>query len=155
MQTEGRVTCPSCGGDNPKAAAFCWRCYASFSSMTSASASASRPGCRRRTPVGSRGRPADAGSATDPDPDADAVGWLIRDRPIGVGALVAFVVAFGVRSVLNGGPSLPDTLAGTPRMTSQDADGLREGDVDYGERYDLSVAAGAYGTGRCPRSSSC
>lgn len=31
MQTEERMTCPSCGGDNPRAAAFCWRCYTSFS----------------------------------------------------------------------------------------------------------------------------
>jgi hypothetical protein len=69
---------------------------------------------------------------------------------LGVGALVAFVVAFGVRSVLSGGPSLPDTLAGTPRMTSQDATDFEKEMTDYGERYDLSVAAGAYGTGAMP-----
>jgi hypothetical protein len=69
---------------------------------------------------------------------------------LGVGALVALVVAFGVRSVLSGGPSLPDTLAGTPRMTSQDAKDFEKEMSDYGERYDLGVAAGAYGTGAVP-----
>jgi hypothetical protein len=63
---------------------------------------------------------------------------------------VALVVAFGVRSVLSGGPSLPDTLAGTPRMTSQDAKDFEKEMSNYGERYDLGVAAGAYGTGAVP-----
>jgi hypothetical protein len=69
---------------------------------------------------------------------------------LGVGALVALVVAFGVRSVLSGGPSLPDTLAGTPRMTTQDAKDFEKEMTDYGERYDLGVAAAAYGTGVVP-----
>jgi hypothetical protein len=73
----------------------------------------------------------------------------------GVGALVALVVSFGVRSMLSGGPSLPETLAGTPRMTTQDAKDFEKEMTDYGERYDLGVAALRTGQVPCPRSSSC
>jgi len=64
--------------------------------------------------------------------------------------LVSLVVAFGVRSVLSGGPSLPDTLAGTPRMTTDDVKDFEDEMSNYGERYGLDVAAGAYGSGVVP-----
>ena len=150
MQTEERVNCPSCGGDNPKAAAFCWRCYASFSSMAPAptrgtgtagiGTAGTRPGVRVGVP------PMPAPPTISP-PTTSGASAILR---FGIGALVALVVAFGVRSVFSGGPSLPDTLAGTPRMTSQDAKDFEKEMSDYGERYDLGVAAGAYGTGVVP-----
>ncbi len=146
MQTEERVNCPSCGGDNPKAAAFCWRCYASFSSMSSAPARGT--GTAGTRPAGRVGVPPMPGPPTTPPPTTSGgSSTIVR---LGVGALVAFVVAFGVRSVLSGGPSLPDTLAGMPRMTSQDAKDFEEEMSDYGKRFDLGVAAGAYGTGVMP-----
>lgn len=63
---------------------------------------------------------------------------------------MSLVVAFGVRSVLSGAPSLPDTLVGTPRMRTDDVKHLEKEMSDYGKRYDLDVAAGAYGTGVVP-----
>ena len=151
MQTEERVTCPSCGGDNPKAAAFCWRCYASFSSMASAPArgiGTAGTGAAGTRPAVRVGVPPMPGPPTiSPPTTSGGSSAIVR---FGIGALVALVVAFGVRSVLSGGPSLPDTLAGTPRMTSQDAKDFEKEMSDYGERYDLGVAAGAYGTGVVP-----
>jgi hypothetical protein len=67
-----------------------------------------------------------------------------------VGALVAIVFAFGARSVLGGDVSLPDTLAGTPRMTTQDVKDFEKEMSEYGKRSDLDVVAGAYGTGAIP-----
>ena len=151
MQTEERVTCPSCGGDNPKAAAFCWRCYASFSSMTSEPARGTGTagiGTAGARPAGRVGVPPMPGPPPVPPPTTSGGSSAIVR--LGVGVLVALVVSFGVRSVLSGGPSLPDTLAGTPRMTSQDAKDIEQEMIDYGERYDMSVAAGAYGTGVTP-----
>ena len=112
------------------------------------SAPARGTGTAGTRPAGRVRGAADARSADDPT--SDDIGWVVHDRALGVGALVAFVVAFGVRSVLSGGPSLPDTLAGTPRMTSQDAKDFEEEMSDYGKRFDLGVAAGAYGTGVMP-----
>ena len=148
MQTEEGLVCPSCGGENPKAAAFCWRCYASFSSSASASAptpttgSVGRPGVRI-------GVPPMPGPPTLPTPTTSGGSSAIVR--ILIGALVSLVVAFGVRTVLSGGgPSLPDTLAGTPRMTTEDVKDFEEEMAGYGERYGLDVAAGAYGTGVVP-----
>jgi hypothetical protein len=151
MQTEERVTCPSCGGDNPKAAAFCWRCYASFSSMASTptrgmGATTARPGARIGVPP--MPGPPTLNTPTLPPATTSGGSQILR---IFIGAVVALVVAFGVRSVLGGGsPSLPDTLAGTPRMTTEDVKDFEAEMSDYGDRYDLRVAAGAYGTGVVP-----
>ena len=148
MQTEERVTCPSCGGDNPKGAAFCWRCYASFSSVAPAPAPGTRTAGTGTRPVGRVGVPPMPGPPPiSPPATSGGSSSIVR---LGVGVLVALVVAFGVRSLLSGGPSLPDSLAGTPRMTSQDAGDFEREMSDYGERYDLDVAAGAYGTGALP-----
>jgi hypothetical protein len=151
MQTEEHVTCPSCGGENPKAAAFCWRCYASFSSLVPApergtgTAGAGSVGTRPAVRVGVPPMP-----GPPPIPRSTTSGSSSAIVRFGVGALVALVAAFGVRSVLHGGPSLPDALAGTPRMTTRDAKDFEKEMSDYGDRYGLDVAAGAYGAGAVP-----
>lgn len=126
MQTEERSICPSCGGDNPKGAAFCWRCYASFPTMS-------------RMP----------GAPSMPAPPASTTGPSTLARIV-VGAAASFIAVFGVRAVLDRGPSLPDVLAGTPRITTQDVKDFEKQMVDSGKRYDLDVVAGAYGTGAVP-----
>ena len=149
MQTEERITCPSCGGDNPKAAPFCWRCYASFASMR-VDPAPSTASVSART-VGRVGVPPMPGVPTPtPPPQTTAGGGASRTVRVVVGALVSLVVAFGARSVLGGGPSLPDAVAGTPRMTTQDVKDFEEQMSDYGKRSDLDVVAGAYGTGAIP-----
>ena len=152
MQTEERSICPSCGGDNPKAAAFCWRCYASFASMPSIPGQ-NVAGTSAR-PAGRLGVPSMPSPPTAPTPMTSSGGSSMTVRII-VGALVAIVVAFGARSVLGGGASLPDTLAGTPRMTTQDVKDFEREMSGYGKRSDLDVVAGAYGTGAIPTSSCC
>lgn len=147
MQTEERSICPSCGGDNPKAAAFCWRCYASFASMPSNPGQ--NVGGSSPRPAGRAGVPSMPSLPTAPTPTTSGGGSSMTVRIV-VGALVAIVVAFGARSLLGGGASLPDTLAGTPRMTTQDVKDFEKQMSDYGKRSDLDVVAGAYGTGALP-----
>ncbi len=67
-----------------------------------------------------------------------------------VGAAVALIAMFGVRSVLDRGPSLPDVLAGTPRITTQEMKDFEKQMIEDGKRSDLDVAAAGYGTGAVP-----
>lgn len=131
MQTEERSTCPSCGGDNPKVAAFCWRCYTSLTV----------PGASPRVPMPS--------PPSMPVPPMSSSGPSTLARLV-VGAAVSLIAAFGVRSVFDGGPSLPDAVAGTPRMTTQQIKDFEKEMVEQGEGADLDVAAGAYGRGPVP-----
>jgi hypothetical protein len=143
MQTEERSICPSCGGDNPKAAAFCWRCYASFSTPQAG------PGA----PVSSLGAPG-VSRMPIPPPSIPAspvssggTSTLVR---VVVGVAAGLIGLFGVRALLDRGPSLPDVLAGTPRITTQEMKDFEKQMVEDGKRSDLDVAAGAYGTGGVP-----
>ncbi len=144
MQTEERSICPSCGGDNPKAVAFCWRCFASMSAaplnptdVDRQGPPYARPGMQRMpSPPPIPAPPASRGPST-----------LVRAA---VGAAVALVAMFGVRSVLDRGPSLPDVLAGTPRITTQEMKDFEKQMIEDGKRSDLDVAAAGYGTGAVP-----
>jgi hypothetical protein len=143
MQTEERSICPSCGGDNPKAAAFCWRCYASFSTPQ-AGPSASAPS------FGGQGisrMPIPPPSMPTPPVSSGGASTLAR---VVVGVAAGLIGLFGVRAVLDRGPSLPDVLAGTPRITTQEVKDFEKQMVDDGRRSDLDVAAGAYGNAGVP-----
>jgi len=112
MQTEERSICPSCGGDNPKAAAFCWRCFARMSRVPTNPTEVdpqgpeyARPGMQRMpSPPPIPAPPASGGPST-----------FVRAA---AAAAVTLVALFGLRSVLDHRPSLPDVLAGTPRITT-------------------------------------
>jgi hypothetical protein len=69
---------------------------------------------------------------------------------IAIGAVLSLIAVFGVRSLFDHGPSLPDTLVGSPRMTTQDAKDFEKQMLEEGKRSDLDVAAGAYGSGATP-----
>jgi hypothetical protein len=147
MQTEERSICPACGGDNPKAAAFCWRCYTSLSPSSAGTRSVGEEHADTR----SFGRP----GAPMPSPPPMPLPSISSGGPstlarIVVGAAASLIAVFGVRSVLGGGPSLPDVVAGTPRMTTQQMKDFEKEMVEEGKRSDLDVAAGAYGTGSVP-----
>jgi hypothetical protein len=144
MQMEERSTCPSCGGDNPKEAAFCWRCYASISTPP-----AGTGGGLERVATPSFGRLGTQSPPSMPAPPISINGPSTLARIV-VGAAVALVAVFGVRSLLDHGPSLPDMLAGTPRITTQEVKDFEKQLVENAKRSDLDAAAGAYGTGTTP-----
>ena len=144
MQTEERSICPSCGGDNPKAAAFCWRCYARMSPAPTNPSGVDRQGPAYAGP-GMQRMP-----SPPPIPAAPARGGPSTVVRAAVGAAVALVAMFGVRSMLDRGPSLPDVLAGTPRITTQEMKDFETQMIEDGKRSNLDVAAAGYGTGAVP-----
>ena len=52
--------------------------------------------------------------------------------------------------MLDRGPSLPDVLAGTPRITTQEMKDFETQMIEDGNRSNLDVAAAGYGTGAVP-----
>ncbi len=151
MQTEERSTCPSCGGDNPKAAAFCWRCYANLPAAAATGAprpAGSAAGVASPT-FGRLGVDRMPSPPPIPAPPATNNGASTFAR-IAVGAAAAMIALFGVRAVLDRGPTLPDVVAGTPRITTQEMRDFEAQLVEEGEGSNLDVAAGVYGTGPVP-----
>ena len=142
MQVEERKACPSCGTENPGTVDFCWKCYSAFASPTS-----TRPGMPRV-----RGR--DAPSSVH----AVVIGGLrIREAdrcltggPDRRGSVRCVPGDVRVRFLFDRGPSLPDQLAGQPRLSTQAIRDFEEQMAAQGKDYDLKVAAAAYGTGATP-----
>jgi len=149
MQVDEKRACPSCGGDNPATAAFCWRCYAPLGQAAATPTRAGVAAPARMPAAPSFPPPPVAGPPPSvPAPSrSSGISWGVR---LAVGALAALVGYFGVQAVFGGGPSLPDTLAGTPRMTSQAAKDFEKQMADQGKRNDLKIAAAAYGAGTTP-----
>jgi hypothetical protein len=75
------------------------------------------------------------------------VSWGVR---IVVGVLASLVGLYGARMLLDRGPSLPGSIAGVPRMTTQDVKDFEDQMAKEGKQRGLKVAAGAYGTGVTP-----
>jgi hypothetical protein len=148
MQTEERSICPSCGGDNPKAAAFCWRCYANMPPAPLAPGQVGAEGNATRS-FGRLGVPTMPNPPSMPVPPTSSGGPSTLARVI-VGAAASLIAVFGVRSLLDHGPSLPDVLAGTPRITTQEMKDFEKEMIENGKSSNLDVAAGAYGTGAIP-----
>ena len=67
-----------------------------------------------------------------------------------VGVAAGLIGMFAVRTLFDRGPSLPDQLAGSPRMTTQAAKDFEKQMADEGDKWDLKVASAAYGSGVAP-----
>lgn len=141
MQVEERKACPSCGTENPGAVDFCWKCYTSFAPGPARPGMPGRPGVWMPQPPS---MPPPSGIQGSAKP---AGATLAR---IAVGVIAAFLGIYGVRLLFDHGPSLPDEMAGQPRLTTQAIRDLEEQMAEQGEEYDLQLAAAAYGTGATP-----
>lgn len=146
MQVDDKLVCPSCGGDNPSSSAFCWRCYAPLG-QTPATPARATVGAPARVPPAPDFPPPPTATGPISRPPSSGISWGVR---IVVGILASLVAYLGVQVLLDRGPSLPDMIAGTPRMTSQAAKDLEKQMADEGKRRDLHVAAAAYGAGTSP-----
>ena len=67
-----------------------------------------------------------------------------------VGVVAGLIGMFAVRTLFDRGPSLPDQLAGSPRMTTQAAKDFEKQMADEGDKWDLKVATAVYGSGVSP-----
>jgi hypothetical protein len=149
MQAEDRSLCPSCGAENPRSAGFCWQCYTSFT----------------RTPTGATTTPTGVSTTASFRPGVSAAPLMppppampVQAGPTGssklaritVAIVAALVAMFGVRFLFHKSLSLPDSLNGQPRMTTQAAKDFERQMVADGKSSNLDVAAAGYGTGATP-----
>lgn len=143
MQVEERKACPSCGTENPGPVDFCWKCYTAFVAPAPARPGMPmRPGVRMPLPPSMPPPSGFPGAAKPTGPSLVA--------RIAVGLIAAFLGMYGVRLLFDRGPSLPDELAGQPRLSTQAIRDFEEQMAEQGKEYDLKVAAAAYGTGATP-----
>ena len=142
MQVEERKACPSCGTENPGTVDFCWKCYTAFAASAPARQGMTRPGTDMPLP------PSTPPPSGIPGSTKTAGASLIAR--VVVGLFAAFLGMYGVRLLFDRGPSLPDQMAGQPRLSTQEIRDFEEQMADEAEGYDLKVAAAAYGTGATP-----
>lgn len=142
MKVEERKACPSCGTENPGTVDFCWKCYTAFIEPASA-----RPGIPLRPGVGMPLPPSTPPSGVAGSAKPAGASLVAR---IAVGLIAAFLGMYGVRLLFDREPSLPDELAGQPRLSTQAIRDFEEQMADQGEAYDMKLDAAAYGTGATP-----
>jgi len=139
MPTDAKRTCPSCGAANPVAGSYCWQCYARFQPAPP-SVGPGRPDVRTTF-----GIPAPPPVAATPRRRSSRLARLT------VGLVAALVGYFAVQAVFGSAHvSLPDSVAGLPRMTSSAVTQLTDQAEAQGRDWDLDVQAGGYGTGLSP-----
>ncbi|MGH2595843.1 MAG: hypothetical protein ACRDH7_07750 [Actinomycetota bacterium] len=146
MQAEDRSLCPSCGTENPRSAGFCWQCYTSFTRT---------PADAPTTPTGVATtafyRPGVPVAPSMPAPPAMSVqAGPSKLGRIAVVIVAALVATFGVRFLFHKTLSLPDSLNGQPRMTTQAMKDFEQQMADEGKKSNLDVTAAGYGTGATP-----
>ena len=141
MQAEDRSLCPSCGAENPRSAGFCWQCYTSFTRTPADVATTAffRPGMS-------------VAPSLPPPPamPAQASSGPSKFARIAVVVVASLAAIFGVRFLFHKSLSLPDSLNGQPRMTTQEVKNFEQQMVEEGKSSNLDVAAAAYGSGATP-----
>lgn len=150
MQAEDRSLCPSCGAENPRSAGFCWQCYTSFT-QTPAGDAATLAGVSTTAFF----RPGVSTAPSMPLPPAPPalarpLAGPSKAARVAVAVVASLAAVFGVRLLLHNSPSLPDSLNGQPRMTTQEVKDFERQMVEDGKSSNLDVAAAGYGTGATP-----
>jgi hypothetical protein len=133
MQVEQKRACASCGSENSSDAGFCWRCLVPFPTLPPP------PGGPSSASTPWPSRPA---TATTPTPRSSRLGVAI----VSIAAAVAGY--FGVQYLMGPSLSLPASLAGSERLTDRESQRFEDYLVEQGERYEIDVQGGVYGSTR-------
>lgn len=146
VQTEQQSTCAGCGADNKPQAPFCWQCYAPFAPaapLPARSASPSMP------PVPGVARPFGLAptSAPVPVPTRSRAGMFVL---IGVGIVTVIIISTVVRNMLTPTYHVPESLAGQPRLHTQEAQQFEQSMAEQGDKYDIAFESAVYGQGDQP-----
>jgi hypothetical protein len=143
MQVDEKRACPSCGAENGPDADFCWKCYARFVPPPPPPGRPGQAAWGRMPPPGSTFQPSPI-----TEPTRGSRGSSVA-KIVG-GVVVAALVAFAVHTFFGADVHLPDAVAGRPRMSTDDIESFEKDMQDLGSRNDLTVDAGAYGSGVQP-----
>jgi hypothetical protein len=142
VQTDQKHACPSCGAENTTQAGFCWQCYAPFAPA----APTGRPGTNpSMPPVPGMARPLTTEAV--PAPARSRAGLIVR---IALGVVIAIVVSAVVRNMLTPTYHVPDSLAGQPRLHTEEAQRFEQAMTEQGDKYDISFESAVYGAGEQP-----
>jgi hypothetical protein len=143
MRVEEKRACVSCGSENAPDATFCWRCLVPFGSLPPV------PGQTAARPIG--GLP-QAPVAWGPPPqnpvETPRPSRLLRTVVSIVAALGGYL---GVHYLMGSGLALPDSLAGSARLTDQQSQKFEKYTAEEGDRYGIDAEGGVYGSGAGPR----
>jgi hypothetical protein len=141
MQVEEKRACASCGSENAPDAGFCWRCLTPFAPAP----------------------PVPFGARATGLPPAPATWGPPLERPVeqrrspskAVRVLVSLAAAvggyLGVQYLMGPSVSLPDTLAGSHRLTDAGSQRFEKYMADEGDRYGIDAEGGVYGSAAGPR----
>jgi hypothetical protein len=141
MQVEQKRRCTACGSQSAPDASFCWRCLTPFAQVPPP------PPIGVGHP-GMNGRPVPAPMPSVPTAPSRGSSALAR----GLVAVVAAVAGYvGVQYLLGGGVSLPDSLAGSSRLTDPTSKQFERFTAEEGDRWGIDAEGGVYGTAGVPR----
>ena len=142
MQSENKRACAACGAANTIDATACWQCLARFGDNVAA-AGGSLP--TQTGPVGGQPRyPLPSPMPAPPAAPARAASTGVR---VLVGVLAAIAGYVGVQYLLGGSDvTIPDTVAGVPRMHDAMAAEFEEDLLDEAARYDMQAEAAVFGS---------
>jgi hypothetical protein len=144
VQVEQKRSCTACGSESAADASFCWRCLTPFAQVPPPPPI----GVGHAGPNGVGARPMPAPippTPVDPPRSSSKVGRAL------VSVVAAFAGYFGVQYLLGGGPSLPDTLAGSTRLTDAQSKEFERYTSEEGDKYGIDAEGGVYGVGGAPR----
>lgn len=141
MQVEQKRACASCGAGNAPDATFCWRCLVPFPHLPPP------PGA-----VSGLSRPSvpPAPLAWSPPIQEQAKPRSSRATGVIVSILAAVVGYLGVGYLMGPSLSLPDSIAGTERLTDPESQRFERYTADEGDRYGIDAEAGVYGAPLAP-----
>jgi hypothetical protein len=143
MQVEERRACTSCGSENAPDAGFCWRCLVPFAQVPPPpGVFSARPGTTV-PPAPMPWSPPSQGPRRDTRSSSKVVGAIV--------SLVAAVAGyFGVQYLMGPNLSLPDTLAGTERLSDPESHRFERYMAEEGDRYGIDAEGGVYGAPLAP-----
>lgn len=141
MQVEQKRACASCGSENAPDAGFCWRCLTPFAPAPPAPVGA-----------GATGLPP-APVPWGPPLERPAEQRRSPSRVVRVVVSLAAAVGgyLGVQYLMGPSLALPDTLAGSQRLTDAESQRFEKYMADEGDRYGIDAEGGVYGSAVGPR----
>ena len=142
MLVEQKRACASCGSENAPDAGFCWRCLTPFAPAPPA-------------PVGARATGLPPAPATWAPAPLERSAEPRRAPSKAMRVLVSLAAAaggyLGVQYLMGPSLALPDTLAGSQRLTDTDSQRFERSMADESERYGIDAEGGVYGSAVGPR----